>query len=66
MYMWLVLKIQCFNFAFAPSADLHLHVIVNVPGESTSTKAKLFEVAGESFDDIEDGEEVASVVTRVQ
>ena len=62
--MWLVLKIQCFNFAFAPSADLHLHVIINIPGEST-TKAKLFEVAGESFDDIEDSEEVASVVTRV-
>ena len=60
MYMWL-LKIQSFNFVFAPSADLHLHVIVNVPGEST-TKAKLFEVAGESFYDIEDGEEVASVV----
>ena len=55
--MWLVLKIQCFNFAFAPSADLHLHVIINIPGEST-TKAKLFEVAGESFDDIEDSEEV--------
>ena len=33
MYMWL-LKIQSFNFAFAPSADLHLHVIVNVPGEA--------------------------------
>lgn len=63
--MLLVLKIQCFNFPFAPSADLHLHVIVNVPGEST-TKGKLFEVAGESFDDIDEGEEVASVVTRVQ
>ena len=62
--MWLVLKIQCFNFAFAPSADLDLHVIINIPGETT-TKAKLFEVAGESFDDIEDSEEVASVVTRV-
>ena len=61
-----MLKIQCFNFAFAASADLHLHVIFNVPGESTSTKAKLFEVAGESFDDIGNGEEVASVVTRVQ
>ena len=62
--MWLVLKIQCFNFAFAPSADLHLHVIINIPEEST-TKAKLSEVAGESFDDIEDGEEVAILVTRV-
>ena len=59
-----MLKIQCFNFAFAPSADLHLHVIINIPGEST-TKTKLSEVARESFDDIEDGEEVASVVTRV-
>lgn len=59
--MYMYMKIQSFNFAFAPSADLHLHVIVNVPGEST-TKAKLFEVAGESFYDIEDGEEVASVV----
>ena len=53
--MYMYMKIQSFNFAFAPSADLHLHVIVNVPGEST-TKAKLFEVAGESFYDIEDGE----------
>ena len=59
-----MLKIQCFNFAFPASADLHLHVIINIPGEST-TKANLFEVAGESFDDIEDGEEVASVITRV-
>ena len=59
-----MLKIQCFNSAFAPSANLHLHVIINIPGESTA-KAKLPEVAGESFDDIEDGEEVASVVTRV-
>ena len=62
--MWLVLKIQCFNFAFAPSADLHLHVIINIAGEST-TKAKLSEVAGKSFEDIEDGEEVAILVTRV-
>lgn len=59
-----MLKIQCFNFAFVPSADLHLHVIINIPGEST-TKAKFSEVAGESFDDIEDDEEVASLVARV-
>ena len=61
MYMWLVLKIQCFNFAFAFSANLHLHVLVNVPGES-----KTFWSRWGKFRDIEDGEEVASVVTRVQ
>lgn len=56
-----MLKIQGFNFAFAPSADIHLHDIINIPGEST-TKAILSKVAGKRFDDIEDGEEVASIV----